>query len=51
MAIEIELHAVAWAIEKCHHFLYASHFTLETGQKPLEAILYKSLNQTTPRLQ
>ena len=49
--IEIESLAVAWAMEKFHHFLYASHFILETDQKPLEAILSKSLNQTTLRLQ
>ena len=51
MAIEIESLAVAWAMEKFHHFLYASHFILETDQRPLEAILSKSLNQATPRLQ
>ena len=51
VAIEIESLAVAWAMEKFHHFLYASHFILETDQKPLEAILFKSLNQATPRLQ
>ena len=51
VAIELELLAVAWAMEKFHHFLYASHFILETDQKPLEAILSKSLNQATPRLQ
>ena len=50
-AIEIESLAVAWAMKKFHHFLYASHFILETDQKPLEAILSKSLNQATPRLQ
>ena len=44
MAIEIESLAVAWVMEKSHHFLYASHFILETDQKPLEAILSKSLN-------
>ena len=38
-------------MEKFHHFLYVSHFILETDQKPLEAILSKSLNQATPRLQ
>ena len=38
-------------MEKFHHFLDASHFILETDQKPLEAILSKSLNQATPRLQ
>ena len=51
VAIEIESLAVAWAMEKFHHFLYVSHFTLETDQKPLEAILSKGLNQATPRLQ
>ena len=51
MAIEIESLVVAWAMEKFHHFLYTSHFILETDQKPLEAILSKSLNQATPRLQ
>ena len=50
-ATETELLAVAWAMEKFHHFLYASHFILETDQKPLEAILSKSLNQATPKLQ
>ena len=50
-AIEIESLAVAWAMDKFHHFLYASHFILETDQKPLEAILFKSLNQATARLQ
>ena len=51
VAIELELLAVAWEMEKFHHFLYASHFILETNQKPLEAILSKSINQATPRLQ
>ena len=31
--------------------LYGCHFILETDQKPLEAILSRSLNQATPRLQ
>ena len=46
VTIEIESLAVAWAVEKFHHFLYASHFILETDQKPLEAILseFKSSN-------
>ena len=48
VAIEIESLAVAWAMEKFHYFLYAIHFILETDQKPLEAILSKSLNQATP---
>ena len=51
VAIELELLTVAWAMEKFHHFLYASHFLLETDQKLLEAILSKNLNQATPRLQ
>ena len=51
VAIKIKSLAVAWAFEKFHHFLYGCHFILETDQKPLEAILYRSLNQATPRLQ
>ena len=30
VAIELESLAVAWVMEKLHHFLYASHFILET---------------------
>ena len=30
VAIELEAFSVSWAMEKFHHFLYASHFTLET---------------------
>ena len=51
VAIELESLVVAWAMEKFHHFLYGNQFTLETDQKPLEAILSKSLNQAMPRLQ
>ena len=51
MAIELESLAVAWAMEKFLHFLYGNQSTLETDQKPLEAILSKSLNQATPQLQ
>ena len=51
VAIETGSLAEAWAMEKFCHFLYTSHFILETDQKPLEAILFKSLNQATPRLQ
>ena len=47
-AIEIESLAVAWTVEKFHHFLYGCHFILKTDQKPLEAILSESLNQATP---
>ena len=51
VAIELESLVVAWAMEKFHHFLYRNQFTLETDQKPLEAILSKSLNLATPQLQ
>ena len=51
VAIELESLAVAWAMMKFHHFLYASHFILEADQKLLEAILSKSLYQATPKLQ
>ena len=42
VVIELESLAVALAMEKFHHFLYASHFLLETDQKLHEAILSKS---------
>ena len=51
VAIELELHAVTWVMEKFYHFLYARHFILQIDQKPLEVILSKSINQATPRLQ
>ena len=51
VATELESLVVVWAMEKFHHFLYASHFILESNQKPLEAILSKNINQATPRLQ
>ena len=51
VAIEIESWAVAWVMYKFNHFLYASQLIFETDQKPLEAILSKSLNQANPRLQ
>ena len=51
VAIKIESLAEAWAVVKFHHFLYGCHFILETDQKLLEAILSRSLNQATPRLQ
>ena len=49
--IELESLAGACAMERFHYFLYASHFILETNQKPLEAICLKSINPATPRLQ
>ena len=51
VAIGLESLALAWAMEKFHHFLYANHFILETDQKLLETILSRSLNQATPHLQ
>ena len=51
VAIELESLAVTWVMEKFHHFLYGNEFMLKTDQKPLKAILLKSLNQATPRLQ
>ena len=51
VTIEIKSLAIAWAVEKFHHFLYGCHFILETDQKPLEAILSRNLNQATPRIQ
>ena len=50
VVIELESLAVAWAMEKFHHFLFGNEFVLETDQKPLEAILLKNINQATPRL-
>ena len=38
-------------MEKFHHFLNASRFTLETDQKLLETILAKSLTEATLQLQ
>ena len=51
VTIKIESLTITWAVEKFHHFLYRCHFILETDQKPLEAILSRSLNQATPRIQ
>ena len=51
IAIELESLVVVWAMEKFHHFIYCTHFILEMDQKPLEAILSKSLNHATPQLQ
>ena len=51
VVIELESLAVAWAMEKFHHFLYANQFILETDWKLLETILSRSLNQATSHLQ
>ena len=50
-AIKLESLAIAWAMEKFHHFMYGSHFILKTNQKTLEALLSKSQNQVAHRLQ
>ena len=52
MAIELESLAVAWAMEKFHHFLYGNQFTLETDQKPLGSHTLQMLkpgHTTTPK--
>ena len=51
VAIELVLLVIAWAMDKFHHSLCASHFILEIDQKPLEEILSKSISQDTPRFQ
>ena len=51
VVIEIESLAAAWVMKKFHHFLYESQFILETDQKPLEAVLSKSINQAAQGLQ
>ena len=51
VAIELEALAVSWAVQKFHHHLYGTSFTLQTDQKPLQAILSKSLVEATPWMQ
>ena len=51
VAIELEALAVSWAVQKFHHYLYGTSFTLQTDQKPLQAILSKSFVEATPRMQ
>ena len=51
VAIELEALAVSWAVQKFHHYLYRTSFTLQTDQKPLQAILSKSLVEATPQMQ
>ena len=50
IAIELKALAVSWARVKFHHFLHTTKFVLETDQRPLEAILAKSLNAALPQL-
>ena len=51
VAIELEALAVSWAVQKFHHYLYGTSFTLQTDQKHLQAILSKSLVEATSRMQ
>ena len=51
VAIELEALAVSWAVQKFHHYLYGTSFTLQTDQKPLQAVLSKSLVEATPQMQ
>ena len=51
IAIELEALALTCAVQKFHHYLYGTSFTLQTDQKPLQAILSKSLVQATPWMQ
>ena len=45
------LGAVSWAVQKFPHYLYGTSFILQTNQKPLQAILSKSLVEATPWMQ
>ena len=51
IAIELEALAVSWAVQKFHHYLCRTSFTLQTDQKPLQTILSKSLVEATPWMQ
>ena len=51
VAIELEALTVSWAVQKFHHYLYRTSFMLQTDQKPLQAILSKSLVEATPQMQ
>ena len=46
VAIELEALAVAWAMEKFHHFLYASHFTLETQSEAIRNHPHKEFDRS-----
>ena len=51
VVIEPEALAVSLAVQKFHHYLYGTSFMLQTDQKPLQAILSKSLVEATPQMQ
>ena len=48
VAIEIESLAVAWAMEKIHHFLYASHFILRLTKCLLKQFCQKVSTKQDP---
>ena len=50
VAIELEALAVSWAVQ-FHHYLYGTSIMLQNDQKPLQAILSKSLVEATPQMQ
>ena len=51
VAIELEALAVSWVVQKFHHYLYGTSFKQQTDQRPLQAILSKSLVKATPWMQ
>ena len=51
VAIQLEALVVSWAVQKFHHYLYRTSFMLQNDQKPLQAILSKSLVEATPWMQ
>ena len=51
VTIELEMLAVCWALKKFHHCVYGHSFTLQTDQKPLVAILSKSLSDASHTLE
>ena len=51
VAIELEALAVSSAVQKFHHYLHRTSFTLQTDQKCLQAILSKSIAEATPQMQ
>ena len=51
VAIELEALAVSWAVQMFHHYLYGTSFTLQTNEKPLQAIISKSLVEASPQMQ
>ena len=49
--IERELHAVLFACEKLHNYVFGRLITIRTDHKPLEAIFKKPISLAPPRLQ